>query len=1161
MSYNSSGVRQQATTWNLEAPTSTVGLGWRLDVPKIIVDHKQTGVRHDDTFYWIEGGISNKLIQSKKENGLRYYKSENYQFGQIVYLEAEERWTITKEDGTKYVYGGKDSDRETVQYLVKWGNWMGDSRRAAGQSRQAMQWDLSAVKNQWGDSLTFAYQQARQTTGEGGLEHTEASYLTKITNPQGQSIELLYGDKHNDQKKGKVEYQEPHIEQVEPDAFQERYEREYLKTIRVMDNSNNLSYQLNLSYTGFGAGHLYKRLLTGVQKVINSNELPPLEFAYHLSGEKAGLMQVVTTSQGPQVSYTHTAVTIDGSERDLTIQAPSGYAEPHTWIGPDYVVVAWREYNGTHVSETRDVKLFVYQWAGRWIEQFRQTINAGYFANQYTNFQVITRPNFFAVQSGTGLLLSHKDTSQPGRWKMQNETVQEGVVTSTLMAGDNFVAVGNKHGSKLEAFTYNGDQWQLTTLHDNPGDYFYTSGGNYVITHNNDPDPDVITFHFLDEMQQWKKGVVPDAIQPNPDDDENNDDNRSFWHGGPSYAVVMIDEFAEMIFSWDENYRLRREDNVIGERYDQAPVYITSSMFGIVNVNQILGFRYDGFSWFDTLQTAATDKAVSFGNDSFLNAFNIDSAHFNWFDANNDSWQIIPLKSEVLNNGFTVGNDYAFFKDRFLYRSPSGWNKLAYELLVSDYPVGTFIHRHYGGRQLAVFGSNKDGSVRVFHIRNGELTTEDVHLLTGRSVDNLYAFAKTFTLVDNNTLVTFPDDKPVEEAQELTLHKLVDQKLTGKQTVYPVTLVKVDDGFINQPTSYHYTDTSAAVTANGASAQFNEVRVTPGSINSNVAPYGFTIHYFYNGLPSGELSLSVPAGGNAIGYTGRLAGVPYAVKTYNSDNELVRESESGWKVYGVPIERTADQATIARGYFARVVRSAQTQDAVTDVIHTSFDAAAHGQAKTVSTTDSRGRSIATTYQYATDFGEGDDTYGSNLLRQHGTVSPILEQTVSVDGVLMGRSETHYALQHGQPVPAKSVTFPRGDDKSITSLMNYDAYGNLVQSQVEGGVISSFLYGYDYTFPVVEAVGATYNQLVGQVSLSGIQNKDGSALRDDLNSVRTGLSGSLITTRTYDWLYGPTSQTDPRGRTTYTHYDEQGRLHYVKDDDGYVRQKLEYSPLE
>ena len=169
----------------MDAPTGIVGLGWDMDIPKIVVDHKQTGTRTDDEFYWIEGGTNNKLLQVKMEGGIRYYKSENYQFGQIEYQEANERWTITREDGTKHVYGDKGNGRSTVQYLVKWGNWIGNSSESIGQSQQAMQWDLSAVKNQWGDSLTFTYRQSLQKVGKSGKEHTEASYLTKNSESPG----------------------------------------------------------------------------------------------------------------------------------------------------------------------------------------------------------------------------------------------------------------------------------------------------------------------------------------------------------------------------------------------------------------------------------------------------------------------------------------------------------------------------------------------------------------------------------------------------------------------------------------------------------------------------------------------------------------------------------------------------------------------------------------------------------------------------------------------------------------------------------------------------------------------------------------------------------------------------------------------------------------
>src|SRR5690606_28657123 len=63
ISYNSN-VKDKVGTWNLNAPTGILGLGWSMDIPQIVADHKQTGTRMDDTYYLIEGGTSNRLIRT-----------------------------------------------------------------------------------------------------------------------------------------------------------------------------------------------------------------------------------------------------------------------------------------------------------------------------------------------------------------------------------------------------------------------------------------------------------------------------------------------------------------------------------------------------------------------------------------------------------------------------------------------------------------------------------------------------------------------------------------------------------------------------------------------------------------------------------------------------------------------------------------------------------------------------------------------------------------------------------------------------------------------------------------------------------------------------------------------------------------------------------------
>jgi len=138
--YSTSGVTEIATTWNREAPTGTLGLGWALTESKIAADNKQTGTREDDTYYLIEGGVSNKLVRIGGTSTTKEYATVNYNFWKIKFYVFQEKWEITREDGSIYTYGGTTNSTE---WIVRWGNWIGNSSRASGQAQQGIGWHLS----------------------------------------------------------------------------------------------------------------------------------------------------------------------------------------------------------------------------------------------------------------------------------------------------------------------------------------------------------------------------------------------------------------------------------------------------------------------------------------------------------------------------------------------------------------------------------------------------------------------------------------------------------------------------------------------------------------------------------------------------------------------------------------------------------------------------------------------------------------------------------------------------------------------------------------------------------------------------------------------------------------------------------------------------------
>ncbi|HRF35329.1 MAG TPA: hypothetical protein PLM56_17620 [Cyclobacteriaceae bacterium] len=144
----SSNVSRQANTWNLEAPTGVVGLGWSFDYPKIVVDNKMTGTREDDTYYIMDGGSSNRLVYTGGNASTgKTYAAKNHQFWIIKFYPNDEKWEIIKEDGSKYIYGDKNSGRSTVQWIVTWKNWIGSSSvtNSAIQKQQGLVWNLSEI--------------------------------------------------------------------------------------------------------------------------------------------------------------------------------------------------------------------------------------------------------------------------------------------------------------------------------------------------------------------------------------------------------------------------------------------------------------------------------------------------------------------------------------------------------------------------------------------------------------------------------------------------------------------------------------------------------------------------------------------------------------------------------------------------------------------------------------------------------------------------------------------------------------------------------------------------------------------------------------------------------------------------------------------------------
>jgi len=1198
ISYSSAGVRQQATTWNLEAPTGPVGMGWSLDYPKIMVDHKETGTIEDDEYYLLDGGASNRLYRGEGNGTFREYHTANYNFWKIVYTPGSETWEITKEDGTKYTYGDKSSNRNTVQWAINWANWIGNSNRTSGQTQHALVWNLSEVENTWGDAITYEYVLEENFVGSSsGKKQTEACYLSAITTPDGGQVKLNYNIKLGD------EYMEPHTEQAEPDAYQERYEKKYLDNIEVWSNFGMKLRTVRLGYSFVGSGNLTKRVLSKViPEDTQGQSLPGMQFEYLNSGTSIGCLSKVINSWGGWVNFTYSAgITVSNSSRNLTISAPSGYAEPNVWQGPDYVVVSWRQLNGgNHEDGNRNLQLKAYQWEGEWMEKHLDTIsNVRHnapdildinWSNPYykmDDFQLGTSKNFFAVlkkrYSGNyyDLYLYHKSDLERGEWISTSyalnidpgHTLDDAHNGPTLLVGENFVAVHTYFDGDIFTYTWAGSTWNQETLTDLPDNrYSAASGNNWLVSHASSGN-DVISFRFLDEQMKWLKKEVPEAL-----DFESDALKKSYWYGANSYVMVMADGSEELMYRWDEQYNTFFKDTPWGSLpEDTLGVRIINNSMAAIAPTDDSGAktsRFDGAFWKTTAMIQSyspttTSNYFSFGEDIVGYPYSNNNGRLKIFNPNTDVW---ATENSYTGTGYesqTTASAH-YFGRNFRYRQPDG----SFDFIHSVTPDAN--HAIKSGPTYAVY--DKSGIARFVPIKNGDAHINDEITLTGseiyRTNHGLWSAYKNQVGLSSIVLVPNTNSNNWEDQTQLKLHRLVNEEVSGDQVFYPVVLVETNDGEQSYYTSFDYDADDALdhATANpgGITAQFSMVRTIPGSNTTTSTPYGYTESYFFNGLPSDDSYATFPNLHNALTHYEKLLGMSYGSITFDSNDIEVASNDIFYKVFTKNISNgTKNVATV---HYARPMISDQTVDGLSTRTTNTYDNNT-AMLATTTTNDLSGNGEEVEVSYTYWWEQYDTDRSENIL------SGVIQQETEINNNLTNAQVTTWK-NWNSTADAPWQTFrwkgtgagtfsgwtsgTGGSDWVKTSQIDVrDTYGNVLETSNLAGLSNAVIMGYHHSVPVAQISNADYSTaktaLGGDTGINNLQTQDGSTLQTTLNALRTdnNLSDALVNTSTYHPLNGLITSVDPNGLESTNDFNDAFLLTSIKDDDDNIIAHSDY----
>ena len=1045
-------VTHDANTWNLTAPTGVLGLGWSLPVERISVRFDHNTAPADQEIILTTSRSSTRLLQTGQLSAdVLTYAAEDYRFWKIQRFLSTDRWEITREDGVKYVYGDNRSRSSTVEFGVNWGNWIGSSGNLDAQQSIAVAWNLSHIVDLWGNTVTFKYRQVQVPVGTvAGLSYTQATYLDEITGAAGDRAVFHYDDKTAN------EYQDPHTVPPAPNAWQNRFEKQYLSFIELFSPTGRQMYSVRFEFTDgqghtvfLGSGQLTKRLLMGVktQYPDAKNDLPDVKFTYVMSASDPayGSIATVTTPAGGVTTYAYTANTdLDLCDRAKTLTSPPGanYSQPRFWFEDDYIVVTW-------LGDNQQAQIMAYAWEGRWLESKLGSL-AVPAASDYANLQVQTAKENFVVVAGTRALAYYRDVTTPGSWISSDAVTLDlsGDDPIVVAAGDGFAAVLGQKSGKLNRIRFNGTVWVA--------DVVVLSGGGTTglqcsmaarhnlifsasVLGNTSSDRLHLRIDYLDALTQWQSSSFTSTRT-------QTTITSLTVYTGDTYAVVVSTapasgfvQYVYTAFYWSSNY-----DNLQSKlllQLTSASVPAPPELHGaFVGIGQQL-FRFDGQTWGQqnvasiTYPDEQSVTGVSYGFDQVLRTI-----------AKTDGQQIFdlivynPNLSETATPWSVPANmgPIAPGAGNYVARAArTDDNQSNYVLLpvAGAQPHNALYYQQPSATWSLVLPipdsltATETGSLQVldelYCIYQAGANTIVYPLQNGNALARislseqiLVPNASPNFLIGRRSFVTYTGTWGAA-GSILTLRRVVRQSVKDKLQVFAVNTVQQDTGYQDEPgaqgrlrMAYAFKRDNATVDVDGYKAAYNLATSAVNSTDVANAPQGTTASSFFNNLRLNEAPVSPPYPTNpgqdqftnATQFLRLLRGKAYATQQKSSVSSAppVATSLEYWFVFTQSITNSGE-----RGFYKRPKKSDTTLNQVPGTVETTFDPLT-GLAKQI-----------TTYQYNSqatkDTLVSDLTYWwqqYDLNRDLNLLTPVVETIQSTNGVKTGDAITTWANDWG-----------------------------------------------------------------------------------------------------------------------------------------------------